>query len=231
MVVSAEGFIKTVTNTLRILGTAVCFIVFLLWAKLAAEKLVSKPISSTITYKNGDDGKGLIEHPIVTICPANLKYFTLMDGPESIFDNHCSCGFSLFTAIVCQSRDYVWGNIFKDCFGKNGFKSVNDSTKKLDFQIGWLVRYLKYGKQYRIPKNYVTAIVGGSKEKKAAFHQFFHESYGTCWSFDSANEIKPFVDPEEMTIEFRVGNRSIRKIRHQKLTFIPFDLSTRSSIL
>lgn len=209
MVVSAKGLFKTFTNTARILGTIACFLVFLVWAKLAVEKLNAKPVSSTITYKNGDNGKGLIEHPIVTVCPADLNFFAAKLGA---FDAHCNCATTHTTTMfsfVCR-KNYLWGNIFRDCFGDNGFNSINVSTKELYVEIHPLVYQLVFGKQFRVPKYRFDAFARkstrGLRQKKEAFSSFFHEAYGTCWSFDSAMKIKPLVEPEEMLIDFGVCN-------------------------
>ena len=205
MVFSGKGLIKIFTNTLRILGTFSCLLVFLLWTKLAVEKLMSNPISSSITYKNGDDSKGLIEHPIVTVCPADLNFFTVSRGS---FDVRCKCG-NFLNAVSCR-KHYLWGNVFKDCFGKNGYKDINDSTEELYFEIHPLVYQVEYGKQYRVPKDRFLAFAPSSltlKEKKAVFHPFFHEGYGTCWSFDIALALEEngLVEPDEMLIDFGVS--------------------------
>ena len=205
MVFSGKGLIKILTNTLKFLGTFSCLLIFLLWTKLAVEKLMSNPISSSITYKNGYDSKGLIEHPIVTVCPSDLNFFTVFRGN---FDVHCKCG-SLAFAAFCR-KNYLWGNIFKDCFGKNGYKDINDSTEELYFEIHPLVYQLEYGKQFRVPKDRFHAFAPspqGLKEKKAVFHPFFHETYGTCWSFDitSVLEGNGLVEPDKMLIDFGVS--------------------------
>ena len=77
----------------------------------AIEKLIENPISSSISYKNGDDNKGMIEYPIITICPSALDYFTLF-GP---FDNHCRCGGTSIFNIKCKS-EYQWAKVFDDCY-------------------------------------------------------------------------------------------------------------------
>lgn len=215
---SGKGLIKIFINSLRFFGTISCILTFLLWSKLAIEKLVSNPTSSTITYKNGDDSKGLIEYPIVTICPADLNYFTISRGS---FDIHCSCG-SFMHSVSCR-KNYLWSNIFKDCFGKNGYKSINDSTNELYYEIHPLVYQLEYGKQYRVPKEKFLAFTPSSiglKKKKAVFHPFFHERYGTCWSFDVAMEMQSsLVEPEEMMIDFGVRTKELSL--HEHCTSVP----------
>ena len=216
---SGKGLIKIFINSLRFFGTISCILTFLLWSKLAIEKLVSMPISSTITYKNGDDGKGLIEHPIVTVCPKELNYFTIFKGPKGVYDAHCKCSTTIFHAFSCRFN-YLWSDVFKDCFGKNGFESINASTKELHYELHPLVIQLKYGKQFRVPKDPFHALMPTAislKRKRAVFHPFFHERYGTCWSFDVAKEINAFVEPEEMTIDFGVRIMSFFINHHESM--------------
>ena len=45
-------------------------------------KLVSKPVSTKISYKNGDDGNGNIRFPAVTICLNDYNYISR--GPKVV---------------------------------------------------------------------------------------------------------------------------------------------------
>ena len=56
----------------RLLGTLVCWVVFFFWASQAFQKFLSVPVSSSISYTNGDDGLGNLVYPAITICPTNF---------------------------------------------------------------------------------------------------------------------------------------------------------------
>ena len=66
---------KTVKRALKlakILGTLVCWIVFAFWGIQALQKFLSRPISSSISVINGDDGLSNLIYPAITICTDNV---------------------------------------------------------------------------------------------------------------------------------------------------------------
>ena len=61
--------------------------IFMYWSISAIKKYISVPISSTVTYKFGDDGYGNINFPVITICLDSFKRIAL-----SGMSNNCSMG-------------------------------------------------------------------------------------------------------------------------------------------
>ena len=137
---STKTYAKVFVNTLRGVGTISCLLIFLIWSKMvnvvkalkvsfdlnlcilqAVEKLIKVPISSSISYKNGDDNNGKLGYPIVTFCPQNLDHFSLF--PTETFALHCKCSSNPFAQFKCR-KDYLWGNVFKDCYKNTRYDSI-----------------------------------------------------------------------------------------------------------
>ena len=74
----------------------------MIWSSQALTKLLEKPIASKISHKNGDDGKGKINFPIVTICPKHMSEL-LMGQTE--FEKLCNF----------ESGFETWSHVFKYC--------------------------------------------------------------------------------------------------------------------
>ena len=60
---------------LKFTGTFVLLFIFTFWGFEAVQKFMSKPISSNVAFKFGDDNKGNFTLPAVTICIDNYKDF------------------------------------------------------------------------------------------------------------------------------------------------------------
>ena len=68
-----NDYAKRVLKLAKILGTLVCCIVFVFWGLQAIQKFLSRPISSSISVINGDDGLSNLIFPAITICTENLQ--------------------------------------------------------------------------------------------------------------------------------------------------------------
>ena len=67
--------IKYLAKTIKLIGCITCITAFLFWSHKAISKFNSAPISSHVSYKNGDDNMGNVSFPAITIC---LKSFRFM---------------------------------------------------------------------------------------------------------------------------------------------------------
>ena len=80
--------IKPLAKILKLVGCICCITAFLFWSHKAISKFISAPISSHVSYKNGDDNMGNISFPAITIC---LKSFGFMAAKANKdFVKHCS---------------------------------------------------------------------------------------------------------------------------------------------
>ena len=202
--IAVRSLLKVLLKYSRLVGTIVCMATFLLWSKKATEKLISKPIGSSISYKDGDDGNGMIKFPIVTFCPQSLRYFTL--SPD--FDEFCSCGTSFFQVLLGCTKDYQWAKVYKDCYGQsNGFTTIDNSTQKLQIKIYPFLRSVSFGK-YHLPKSLLDFFGLPLDTKKLeqellqSVHQSFHQRFGTCYSFDIGEQMDSLVEPQKLSFTF-----------------------------
>ena len=199
------NILKTLLKFTRVIGTIVCFATFFIWSKLALEKLIAEPISSSISFKDGDDGRGLIKYPIVTFCPKSLSYFT--QSPD--FDDFCGCGNSFFQVLLGCTKDYRWANVYKDCYGKNGFTTIENSTQRLLYRIYPFLRSVTFGSNYSLPKSLLDIFglpLNPSKLEKElleSVHQKFHQRYGTCFSFDIGEQMESLIQPNKLSLTFK----------------------------
>ena len=91
---------------------------------------------------------------------------------------------------------------------KEFYQKVEESTTDLYYDVHPFIQYLKYGYDFQIPTD--LALNGykplvAREQKLAKFHPFFHEKYGTCWSFDFAMLNKTLVQQHEMKLQLEVS--------------------------
>ena len=70
MKIRFDSFIRI----LRLLGTVGFCAVFMYWSINAISKYIDGPISSTVSYRFGDDGYGNIDFPAITICLDSFQW-------------------------------------------------------------------------------------------------------------------------------------------------------------
>ena len=63
-----------ILKSLSVLGL---YTVFMYWSINAISKYIDRPISSKVTYMYGDDGKGNIDFPAITICLDKFQWVAL----------------------------------------------------------------------------------------------------------------------------------------------------------
>ena len=87
---------------------------------------------------------------------------------------------------------------------------MNESTNAMYFDIHPLVYSLKFGEDFSVPS--ASNVLWANKkraQKLAVFHPFYHEIYGTCWSFDFEVLNKTLVEMKEMRINLQVKSVEI----------------------
>ena len=80
--------IKYLAKFIKLLGCILCIIAFLFWSHKAISKFISAPISSHVSYKNGDDNKGNISFPAITICLKSFGFMAAKANQELL--KHCN---------------------------------------------------------------------------------------------------------------------------------------------
>ena len=72
---AAKSTAKSFLRLGRFLGSLICWIVFSFWASQGVGKYLSNPVSSSISFTNGDDGLENLNYPAITICASGyIKY-------------------------------------------------------------------------------------------------------------------------------------------------------------
>ena len=72
---SNKKILKCSFNFLKLIGTTVLLSIFAYWGFEATQKFISKPVSSSVAFTNGDDNKGNFNLPAITICLHNYEDF------------------------------------------------------------------------------------------------------------------------------------------------------------
>ena len=75
-----KRFLKCCKN----IGNLICWFVFIFWGMQALQKFNSNPVSSSISFTNGDDKHGNLQFPALTICLHNLGFYF-----EESLERHC----------------------------------------------------------------------------------------------------------------------------------------------
>ena len=99
----------------KVLASLGCWFVFFYWGFQAFQKFLARPVSSSISVKNGDDGLSNLIFPALTICTENfyVHLATLMNPNKTQTSPYCGT----------QQHPYVsydFGKSLKNCvsFGK-----------------------------------------------------------------------------------------------------------------
>ena len=87
-------FGRTARNALqlsKVLASFGCWFVFFYWGFQAFQKFLARPVSSSISVKNGDDGLSNLIFPALTICPENFHVHlaTLMNPNKTQYSPFC----------------------------------------------------------------------------------------------------------------------------------------------
>ena len=82
------NFLKCLVKFLKFFGFIFCILTFAFWSHKALTKYISAPISSHISYKNGDDNLGNITFPAISICLQSYNALANKENTDLI--QHCS---------------------------------------------------------------------------------------------------------------------------------------------
>ena len=133
---------------------------FLYWSYYAIDKFLDEPISTQISYRFGDDDKGLIEFPAVSICPLRAKVLAekFLNCPQDSFDS--------------------FDDMLFRCFAKNSDFTIDEMVKHLDIQREDYVDMQPF-------KTYADKLNGNAIDTSLGWRTVYSVHFGTCFIFDS----------------------------------------------
>lgn len=203
--------------------------IFMYWSILAIKKYISVPISSTVTYKFGDDGYGNIVFPAITICLDLFKRIVFSGMSYNCSDNYLntlnfhnaleSCTYDSTQSQIQTTTEC--GGIFGCMFTEDEeinypFKNLEDlinASKTLDitdilpaFRFGNSNGF-GYGKDKIVVSRYMDSD-SRHESLKMYWEPTLHYEKGFCYTFESSKHGKYQVDDGRMlsiTLDFDVS--------------------------
>ena len=175
----------------------ICWIVFFFWGFQAFRKFFSHPISSSITFQNGDDGLGNLTFPAITICVLNFNQYLNQILFKSIprrcevpSINDFSHALQRCISLGPPNPDldttedyYGFGHLFgnNDDLDYDLFDSVDEFMNASRIEIFDLIKTFEFGKEIIITKN-----LGHLREPLLAelWIKSFDSRLGPCFTFD-----------------------------------------------
>ena len=220
---------KFLFKVLKIICCIICWFVFFYWGLQAFQKFFSHPISTSITFKNGDDGLGNLNFPAITVCVLNYHQYL----SEFLFKNMRKCeahsindfSHALQSCISLgpstnegsgTTEDYYgFGNLFdndnQDTFDL--FDTVDEFMNATKIQIYDLIQTFEYGKAIKITKN-----LGNELRKELLTDMWilsYDSRFGPCFTFDperqnatflsSGTDISGKFEAQKVYLEFQVS--------------------------
>ena len=199
---------KFVTNTLNLVALFQSSLkalsvmgfttIFMYWSIAAVTKYMSVPITSTVSYKFGDDGHGSIVFPTVTICLESFKWIVKSQGMNSRcmtenFDNFYDallwCTYDSRESPKTTTEYSLIGNLFDEpnVDPINKFKKLQDflnASEMLD--ITDILRGFKFGYRHHKILSTDGILSKNTREKrlKEWWKPIIHFEKGLCYSFE-----------------------------------------------
>ena len=170
-------------------------------------KFVSYPTSSSISFRNGDDGKGNIKLPSVTICPYDFR--EVSGGEFNSLNKHCSPQPGKFSEVyyLCYDKHYyeklsstttttesydLFGNMFDDedeWLGKEDKEPQKPFTTIPELMNGTLIpiydMLFEYnvGTSYSVNRNVMTS-KDAHKILETDWKMTIDHEKGACYTLD-----------------------------------------------
>ena len=207
-----SDFAKRVLKLAKILGTLVCCIVFVFWGLQAIQKFLSRPISSSISVINGDDGLSKLIFPAITICTENLQvhlnailyfgdvkrcvyhaynyhdYYYLAQCISSEYGSEFTTT-STTTTTTSTTEDYYGGGLFDDDEEEDEeerFDTVDEFLNATKLEVFDWIRTFHYGQEIIVTKQSGEAY--RQEYMTSIWIPTFDHIYGPCFTFDPIKE-------------------------------------------
>ena len=198
---AAKTTAKSFLRLGKFLGSLICWIVLSFWASQAVEKYLSNPVSSSISFTNGDDGLENLNYPAISICAIGFtKYLNKILVTENqrcqsnlnnfadILRSNCLSMGTIDEKTTTTTEDYNgFGNLFGDGGGydyweADEFQTVEEALNRTQVKISDMIEEFHYGKQIGVSPQY-------DKDSQQAFWDNFwvltyDQRKGPCYTFD-----------------------------------------------
>lgn len=170
---AAKTTAKSFLRLGKFFGSLICWIVFSFWASQAVEKFLSNPVSSSISFTNGDDGLENLNYPAISICAIGFtKYLNKILVTENqrcqsnlnnfadILRSNCLSMGTIDEKTTTTTEDYNgFGNLFGDGGGydyweADEFQTVEEALNRTQVKISDMIEEFHYGKQIGVSPQY-----------------------------------------------------------------------------
>ena len=185
-----KRFLKCCKN----IGNLICWFVFIFWGMQALQKFNSNPVSSSISFTNGDDKHGNLQFPALTICIDNLGFYF-----EESLEQHCPSNWILYYYQIfeycieekveestTEPEDFfgLFDNPYDDYYEDyDKFATVDALMNFTNIEAYDIINKFIYGNDIRIGKG-----MSSDSKTKEYLNQFWIKTYehedGPCFTFD-----------------------------------------------
>ena len=185
-----KRFLKCCKN----IGSLICWFVFIFWGMQALQKFNSNPVSSSISFTNGDDKHGNLQFPALTICLYNLGFYF-----EESLERHCPSHwihyyYQIFEYCIeekveestTEPEDFfgLFDNPYDDYYEDyDKFATVDGLMNFTNIEAYDIINKFIYGNDIRIGKG-----MSSDSKTKEYLNQFWIKTYehehGPCFTFD-----------------------------------------------
>ena len=189
--------------------------VFMYWSINAISKYINGPISSTVSYKFGDDGHGNIDFPAISICLNSFKWVAWSRmlnncSTNAIFDVSAALKYCTNDNTQSQTTTTTWcGGLFGCTFNEEEdkiypFKTVEDflnASKMPD--ITDILSGFHFGQTGLNNKIMVDKNIFNGLDRRSLLKQYWkptlHFKRGFCYTFEPKKYSNfPLLYHEEM---------------------------------
>ena len=179
----------------KYIGTIICWFVFAFWGTQALQKFNSKPVSSSISFINGDDKNGNLQFPALTICIDTLQFHF-----EKSLEQHCPSHwiqeyFNIFEYCVAEEKaeeststteeyNNLFGNPYDDYNEDyDKFATVDALMNFTNIEAYDIINKFIYGNDIQISKGMLSESVRHDYLSRVWIKTYEHQ-YGPCFTFD-----------------------------------------------
>lgn len=235
-----HGCIKSVSRVARLLGTVALALTFTFWGHQAIVKFISKPISTKVYFRNGDDGFGNIQFPALTICLSDYRYFQRRFQQE-LLDEKCYSGFNPVqfrqVTLLCYGKHQdsttsstTEGEGFGDLFGDPIpetptvlFDDINHLIEETSLNASDMIFRYQLGNEREL-------FLGTGFENEYIEQDWFtsiDEIYGKCFTFEPRRLnlsmietiVRPEILPQFLEVEVTFQKLMENNNNHEKIMY------------